>query len=125
VIVTNTVLPWLVGRYTTGRSGYIDEVERQAEAERRAARDAIMEVVTDEREAFARDLHDTISHHVSAVGVHAAAARLCLPSPVIESPEREQVVVVEEEETRELNRSYGCRPGLTRYGVGSPVMGRS
>ncbi|WBQ04388.1 sensor histidine kinase [Kribbella sp. CA-293567] len=76
--VANTFLPWLMGRYTTARSGYIDEVERQAEAERQAARTALTEVVAEERGAIARDLHDTISHHVSAVGVHAAAARLGL-----------------------------------------------
>lgn len=76
VTLTNTALPWLIGRYTTGRSGYIDEIERQAEAERRDARQALVLAVTEERGTIARDLHDTISHHVSAVGVHAAAARL-------------------------------------------------
>ena len=76
--VSNTFLPWLMGRYTTARSGYIDEVERQAEAERQSAREALTAVVAQERGAIARDLHDTISHHVSAMGVHAAAARLGL-----------------------------------------------
>jgi signal transduction histidine kinase len=76
--VSNTFLPWLTGRYTTARSGYIDEVERQAEAERQAAAMALTTVVAQERGAIARDLHDTISHHVSAMGVHAAAARLGL-----------------------------------------------
>lgn len=76
VTLTNTALPWLVGRYTTGRSGYIDEIERRAESDRQAARQALALAVAEERGAIARDLHDTISHHVSAVGVHAAAARL-------------------------------------------------
>lgn len=76
--VSNTFLPWLTGRYTTARSGYIDEVERQAEAERQASAQALTTVVAQERGAIARDLHDTISHHVSAMGVHAAAARLGL-----------------------------------------------
>jgi signal transduction histidine kinase len=67
-----------MGRYTTARSGYIDEVERRAEAERQSARQALTTVVAQERGAIARDLHDTISHHVSAMGVHAAAARLGL-----------------------------------------------
>ncbi|WP_066367698.1 sensor histidine kinase [Herbidospora mongoliensis] len=76
--VSNTFLPWLMGRYTTARSGYIDEVERRAEAERQSAREALTAVVAKERGAIARDLHDTISHHVAAMGVHAAAARLGL-----------------------------------------------
>lgn len=65
ITLSNTVLPWMLGRHTTGRSGYIEDVRRRARA-----------AVRDERAAIARDLHDTISHHVSAVGVHAAAARL-------------------------------------------------
>ncbi|GLY13635.1 two-component sensor histidine kinase [Kineosporia sp. NBRC 101677] len=76
--VSNTFLPWLVGRYTTARSGYIDEIERRAETERQAARQALVTVVAQERGAIARDLHDTISHHVSAMGMHASAARLGL-----------------------------------------------
>jgi signal transduction histidine kinase len=76
--VSNTLLPWLTGHYTTTRSGYIDKVERQAEAERQAAAQTLTAVVAEERGAIARDLHDTISHHVSAMGVHAAAARLGL-----------------------------------------------
>jgi signal transduction histidine kinase len=87
VNVSNTVLPWLIGRHTTGRSGYIAEVrrraeqiEREAEEQRRDADLALTQAVETERAAIARDLHDTISHHVSAVGVHAAAVRLGLQS---------------------------------------------
>lgn len=69
--LTSGLLPWLVGRYTTARRGHIADVERrEAEAVRRA--------VAEERSAIARDLHDVISHHVSAIGVHAGAARLGL-----------------------------------------------
>jgi signal transduction histidine kinase len=65
------LLPWLVGRYTTARRGYLADLEqREAEAVRHA--------VTEVRGAIARDLHDVISHHVSAIGVHAGAARLGL-----------------------------------------------
>ncbi|MFI5845046.1 sensor histidine kinase [Catenuloplanes sp. NPDC051500] len=71
---TNTVMPWLLGRHTTGLAGHIDEVRRRAGEQRRSA-EAAMEA---ERTAIARDLHDTISHHVSAVGMHASAARLAI-----------------------------------------------
>lgn len=76
--VANTVLPWLMGRYTTGRAGHIEQVERAADERRRAAVAEVERARTAERGAIARDLHDTISHHVSAIGVHAAAGRLAL-----------------------------------------------
>jgi signal transduction histidine kinase len=77
-IGSTAVLPWLVGRYTTARRAYIDELRYRREVE---ARDAAAEVdmaVARERTAIARDLHDVISHHVSAIGVHAGAARMRL-----------------------------------------------
>ncbi|MFD9700453.1 sensor histidine kinase [Lentzea sp. NPDC059081] len=76
--LTNTILPWLLGRHTTGRSGYIQEIRRRAEEQQRDVARRWAVAAEAERGAIARDLHDTISHHVSAVGVHAAAARLSL-----------------------------------------------
>ncbi|GAB3453499.1 sensor histidine kinase [Actinophytocola sediminis] len=72
----NSALPWLVGRYTTARKAYVDELRRQRENSLRDAEAEVNRAVAREREAIARDLHDVISHHVSAVGVHAAAARM-------------------------------------------------
>nr|WP_237417651.1 histidine kinase [Actinomadura rayongensis] len=43
-------------------------------AERRAA--AVARAVAEERSAIARDLHDVISHHVSAISMHAGVARM-------------------------------------------------
>jgi signal transduction histidine kinase len=74
----SALLPWLVGRYTTARRAHIAELERQAENQRRDARAAVEHAVAEERSSIARDLHDVISHHVSAIGVHAGAARLGL-----------------------------------------------
>ena len=76
--VANTLLPWLMGRYTTGRAGHIEQVERAADERRRRAVAEVERARAEERGAIARDLHDTISHHVSAIGVHAAAGRLAL-----------------------------------------------
>jgi signal transduction histidine kinase len=75
-ILQNALLPWLVGRYTTARRAYIAELEQRAETQRRDAQAAVDRAVAAERSAIARDLHDVISHHVSAIGVHAGAARM-------------------------------------------------
>ncbi|GAA3432971.1 sensor histidine kinase [Kutzneria kofuensis] len=72
------LLPWLVGRYTTTRRAYLAELEQRAEQERRDAKDAVAKAVVEERAAIARDLHDVIAHHVSAINVHAGAARLIM-----------------------------------------------
>ncbi len=77
-VVTVALLPWLVGRYTTARRAYLAELERQAELRRHDEQAAVQRAVAEERSAIARDLHDMISHHVSAIGMHAGAARLGL-----------------------------------------------
>ncbi|MEV8633093.1 histidine kinase [Streptosporangium sp. NPDC051023] len=76
--IARAFLPWLVGRYTTDRRAYIAELERQAELRRHDEQIAVQRAVAEERSAIARDLHDVISHHVSAIGMHAGAARLGL-----------------------------------------------
>ena len=77
-VLKDAVLPWLVGRYTTARRGYIAELEQRAEVQRRDAQAAVEHAIAEERSTIARDLHDVISHHVSAIGVHAGAARMGL-----------------------------------------------
>ena len=77
-IASSAVLPWLVGRYTTARRAYIDELRHRREVEARDAATEVDRAVARERTAIARDLHDVISHHVSAIGVHAGAARMKL-----------------------------------------------
>ncbi|MEV7908442.1 histidine kinase dimerization/phosphoacceptor domain-containing protein, partial [Streptomyces anulatus] len=80
-LIGKALLPWLVGRYTTERRAYIAELERQAELRRHDEQAAVQRAVAAERSAIARDLHDVISHHVSAIGMHAGAARLGLGAP--------------------------------------------
>ncbi|WP_328605089.1 histidine kinase [Amycolatopsis sp. NBC_00345] len=79
------LLPWLVGRYTTARRAYIADLERATEQRQRHEAEAVRRAVLEERETIARDLHDVISHHVSAIGVHAGAARLSLPAKSTET----------------------------------------
>jgi signal transduction histidine kinase len=77
-VVTGAVLPWLVGRYTTARRAYIAELDQRSERERRDAEEGLAKAIAAERSAIARDLHDVIAHHVSAINLHAGAARLGL-----------------------------------------------
>ncbi|WP_200302905.1 sensor histidine kinase [Streptomyces adelaidensis] len=76
--VKEALLAWLVGRYTTARGAHIAELEQRASRERESARQELADAIADDRSAIARDLHDVIAHHVSAIGVHAGAARLGL-----------------------------------------------
>nr|AKQ20683.1 hypothetical protein [uncultured bacterium] len=79
VVAKIAVLPWLVGRYTTARRSYLAELEKRSAMEWADAQAAVTKAITEERSAIARDLHDVIVHHVSAIGLHAGAARLGLP----------------------------------------------
>ncbi|SDS68053.1 sensor histidine kinase [Actinoplanes derwentensis] len=72
------LVTWLAGRYTTALRGHLDELRRRAEDQERDARERVGRAVAEERAAIARDLHDVITHHVSAINVHAGAARLRL-----------------------------------------------
>jgi signal transduction histidine kinase len=98
-VVIDAVLPWLVGRYTTARRAYIADLERAADQRRQHEAEAVRRAVTEERTNIARDLHDVISHHVSAIGVHAGAARLGLQrddaDDGTESPVRNSLGAVE------------------------------
>ncbi|WP_253888222.1 sensor histidine kinase [Actinokineospora diospyrosa] len=77
-VLASGVLPWLVGRHTTARRGHLAELEQRETNRQAEEREAVRLAVARERSAIARDLHDVISHHVSAINVHAGAARLAL-----------------------------------------------
>lgn len=81
IAVSNALIPWLVGRYTAAGGAYVTRLEMQRHNDRAALEMAL----ADEREAIARDLHDVISHHVSAIGIHAGAARMTMGTDVAAS----------------------------------------
>ncbi|MFE3603395.1 sensor histidine kinase [Streptomyces sp. NPDC059096] len=98
VVAANTLLPWLVGRYTTARKEHVEELRRQREATLRDAEAEIAAAVTKERETIAVELHDVISHHVSAIGVHTTAARLNLTGTAVpgDSPVHTSLAAVQQ-----------------------------
>jgi signal transduction histidine kinase len=89
------VLPWMVGRVNTAHRAYLDELRHRRETERHEAQDAVERAVVRERTAIARDLHDVISHHVSATGMHAGAARLALADRPRAGPVSDSLAAVE------------------------------
>ncbi|MFI9569389.1 sensor histidine kinase [Streptomyces rishiriensis] len=98
LVAANALMPWLVGRYTTARKAHVDELRHQREAALRDAQAEVAAAVAEEREAIAVELHDVISHHVSAIGVHATAARLNLAAGLLtdDSAVRVSLTAVEE-----------------------------
>jgi len=78
IVISNGIVPWLVGRYTATGGAYVAELEQRDRLRRQEHRVAMDRALADEREAIARDLHDVISHHVSAIGIHAGVARMAL-----------------------------------------------
>jgi signal transduction histidine kinase len=77
-LMKDAYIPWLVGRYTTTRGAFISALRHEHKNELREATARVESAVGKVRTSIARDLHDVISHHVSAIGLHAGAARLKL-----------------------------------------------
>jgi signal transduction histidine kinase len=119
--VADSVVPWLMGRYSSAQHAHLDELKQQAEREQRSAQEAHDE----ERGRIARDLHDTISHHVSAIGMQAGAARLGLPEFLQRSLlERllSQIETSGRAAMADLHRMLDLLHGARRDGVRQPSL---
>ena len=78
VLTTNVLLAavvFFIGRTVYTRRQYITALEERAKAAESNQRALAAQAVTDERQRIARELHDVVAHHVSVIGVLAAAAR--------------------------------------------------
>ena len=94
-VAGNAALPWMVGRYNTSYRKHLDEILHRRDTERRDAETAVEQAVAKERVVIARDLHDVISHHVSAIGVHAGAARMAMAGREAPGPVGDSLAAVE------------------------------
>lgn len=123
-LLSNVLVPWLVGRYTTTWRDHLAELRRRDELRVADELAAVERAVAQDRSAIARDLHDVVSHHVSAITVHAGAARLALPAGPGAAAARRSVGVVEsagraatEDLRRLLDLLHGDDPGERQPGV--------
>lgn len=71
-------LPYLVGRYIAANLAHIAVLKNRLQRQQLAEAAALERAIALDRAAIARDLHDAISHHVSATGINAGAARRAL-----------------------------------------------
>jgi signal transduction histidine kinase len=65
---------WALGEVTRTRQAYLAEVERRAERLEHERDEHARLAAEQERIRIARELHDVVTHHVSAIAVQAAAA---------------------------------------------------
>ncbi|MDU0288589.1 sensor histidine kinase [Saccharothrix longispora] len=76
-------LVYFVGAYAAGEVAWVSarrqaELEHRAEQLRRSQEQNTRGALVAERMRIARDLHDVVAHHVSVMGIQAAAARRVL-----------------------------------------------
>ncbi|GAB3661894.1 histidine kinase [Actinocorallia lasiicapitis] len=90
-----TVIPWLGGRLNATYQDRLSQMAVLAERREHDERVALHHAVAEERRAIARDLHDVISHHVSAIGIHAGVARMELAGSPADAPLRRSVSEME------------------------------
>ncbi|WCC80680.1 sensor histidine kinase [Cutibacterium equinum] len=76
--VTFVIGAALAGQVSWLRARDLAEVRRQAATIERQRTQLAEQAVLDERLRIAREMHDSVAHHVSVVGIHAAGARRAL-----------------------------------------------
>ncbi|HZS15935.1 MAG TPA: sensor histidine kinase [Candidatus Dormibacteraeota bacterium] len=74
VVTVVTAGAWALGDNIGTRRAYLASVEDRALRAEREQRERAERAVLDERARIARELHDVVAHHVSAIAVQAGAA---------------------------------------------------
>jgi signal transduction histidine kinase len=69
-----TIASWSVGENIRTRRAYLAQLEERARRLEAEREENAQRAVRDERTRIARELHDVVAHHVSAIAVQAAAA---------------------------------------------------
>lgn len=87
--------------------------------QRKSRHQQLEQVKLEEREMLARELHDTVAHHVSAIVIQAQAGRFLAKSSSLEGA-ADALEVIEEEAARTLAEMRAIVAGL-RDGLGSPT----
>ncbi|WP_163506252.1 sensor histidine kinase [Fodinicola acaciae] len=72
------VIPFAIGSVVRTRRAYIAALEQRAIAAETTRELTARDAVLAERQRIARELHDVVAHHISVMGVMAAAARRTL-----------------------------------------------
>ena len=66
---------WAAGRILSARSGMVEELRSNNELLARQREARLRQAVAEERTRIARDLHDSIGHHLTIIALQAGAAR--------------------------------------------------
>jgi signal transduction histidine kinase len=69
-----TVASWSLGENIRTRRAYLAQLEERARRLEAEREENALRAVRDERTRIARELHDVVAHHVSAIAVQAGAA---------------------------------------------------
>lgn len=102
------VAAWLLGDLSRIRRQNEKELARRAEQLAAEREERARRAVLDERVRIARELHDVVAHHVSVMGIQAAAARKVMSSaPEVAARALERVEEAGRQAVAELQRAVG------------------
>jgi hypothetical protein len=110
---------WIAGRVLDARSGLVEELRANNQLLAGQGEVSLRHVVAEERARIARDLHDSIGHHLTIIALQAGAARrLWTSDPAKARAALATVARVAAQGSAELTMGFGS--GLALAGEASP-----